>query len=623
MSTPLKLSQKQKSVDSPETVILKMQKKDFTRPTSVYERRISGTPDAHSQPTGRTSPLKRFGLAKESINKTFGLIKTELLEAHAILVEAKGGESGEGGGRTTVLLEKTAGIEEILARDHMKVAFFGRTSNGKSTVVNALLHDKVLPAGIGHTTNCFLSVIGVDEDKGYVIVPGSGEHSDIKSLQQLANSLHKERLSTNSLLRVCWPKEKCALLQEDVEFVDSPGIDMNPDVDDWINSHCLDADVFVLVSNAESTLMNAEKNFFHRVSERLSRPNIFILNNRWDVCVEEEPSMVEEVKQQHLENDISFLSNQLSVIDPDTARERVYFVSAKEVVTIRNRQRENQSDLGRGLHDGYKGRLLEFERFELKFKECLSNSAIKTKFEQHHSRGLEIVLELEELLNFESEQATQKNSLIQSELQEICSKQQNLNDKGHLVYQRSIQKTQSMAAELESRVQAAMEGILGHIATVADEYKPQEDFDHTKTETFKAGLYSHIDESVQKQLTSLCPATLGDVHRTTCSTIVSDYQQLLGLTQEQVTEYQLEPPLVSRTISCKDLCKDFREDLEFRFSLGIFSFSRWVNTGSIMFTVQRHVSRMSSIVPAELLLPVSLLGGGMIVSHTHLLRPVT
>ena len=64
--------------------------------------------------------------------------------------------------------------------------------------------------------------------------------------------------------------------------------------------------------------------------------------------------------------------------------------------------------LGRGLHEGYNGRLLEFERFELKFKECLSNSAIKTKFEQHHSRGLEIVLELEELLNFESQQATQK-----------------------------------------------------------------------------------------------------------------------------------------------------------------------------------------------------------------------
>jgi hypothetical protein len=39
--------------------------------------------------------------------------------------------------------------------------------------------------------------------------------------------------------------------------VDSPGIDMNPNMDEWINKHCLDADVFVLVSNAESTLMTA------------------------------------------------------------------------------------------------------------------------------------------------------------------------------------------------------------------------------------------------------------------------------------------------------------------------------------------------------------------------------
>lgn len=66
---------------------------------------------------------------------------------------------------------------------------------------------------------------------------------------------------------------------------------------------------------------------------------------------------------------------------------------------------------GRGLHDGYNGRLLEFERFELKFKECLSNSAIKTKFEQHHHRGNEIITELEELLNLETQEAAVKRYL--------------------------------------------------------------------------------------------------------------------------------------------------------------------------------------------------------------------
>lgn len=50
----------------------------------------------------------------------------------------------------------------------MKVAFFGRTSNGKSTVINSMLSERILPAGIGHTTNCFLSVIGAEGEEAYM-----------------------------------------------------------------------------------------------------------------------------------------------------------------------------------------------------------------------------------------------------------------------------------------------------------------------------------------------------------------------------------------------------------------------------------------------------------------------
>lgn len=59
-------------------------------------------------------------------------------------------------------VDKVHSIREVLARDHMKVAFFGRTSNGKSSVINAMLRDKILPSGIGHTTNCFLQVSQVN-----------------------------------------------------------------------------------------------------------------------------------------------------------------------------------------------------------------------------------------------------------------------------------------------------------------------------------------------------------------------------------------------------------------------------------------------------------------------------
>lgn len=59
---------------------------------------------------------------------------------------------------TEEFVDKVHGIRDVLCRDHMKVAFFGRTSNGKSSVINAMLRDKILPSGIGHTTNCFLQV---------------------------------------------------------------------------------------------------------------------------------------------------------------------------------------------------------------------------------------------------------------------------------------------------------------------------------------------------------------------------------------------------------------------------------------------------------------------------------
>jgi mitofusin len=66
--------------------------------------------------------------------------------------------------------------------------------------------------------------------------------------------LSDNRLDSNSLVRVLWPKERCRLLKEDVVFVDSPGIDVKSDLDAWIDQQCVDADVFVLVVNAESVL---------------------------------------------------------------------------------------------------------------------------------------------------------------------------------------------------------------------------------------------------------------------------------------------------------------------------------------------------------------------------------
>lgn len=83
-----------------------------------------------------------------------------------------------------------------------------------------------------------------------------------QSVKQLANALCQEKLCESSLVRIFWPRERCSLLRDDVVFVDSPGVDVSQNLDDWIDNHCLNADVFVLVLNAESTMTLAVSRSF-------------------------------------------------------------------------------------------------------------------------------------------------------------------------------------------------------------------------------------------------------------------------------------------------------------------------------------------------------------------------
>lgn len=153
-----------------------------------------------------------------------------------------------------------------------------------------MLRDKILPSGIGHTTNCFLQVEGSDNGESYLITEGSDEKQPVQSVGQLGHALCKEKLCESHLVRIFWPKEKCLLLRDDVVFVDSPGVDVTPNLDEWIDKHCLDADVFVLVANAESTLMVTVSIIIYIFEQ--SRCKIYIYKIKLTLCVDFTPTFI-------------------------------------------------------------------------------------------------------------------------------------------------------------------------------------------------------------------------------------------------------------------------------------------------------------------------------------------
>ncbi|XP_029380854.1 mitofusin-1 [Echeneis naucrates] len=523
------------------------------------------------------SPLRRFVVAKRLITSIFDQLLEFMKDGSAFVDEAwRGADLGQVAVEEQSLemqscATKLSTIREVLIRRHMKVAFFGRTSNGKSTVINAMLRDRVLPSGIGHTTNCFLRVEGTDGDEAYLTTEASNERRSVSTVNQLAHALHMDpSLDSGSLVKVFWPKSRCALLRDDLVLMDSPGTDVTLELDTWIDRFCLDADVFVLVGNAESTLMNTEKLFFHKVSERISKPNIFILHNRWDASVTE-PDYIEEVRKQHLDRCVSFLAEELRVVGLDEAPGRIFFVSAKEVLSARMQRVQGMPETGEtggALAEGFHERLREFQMFERTFEEFISQSAVKTKFEQHTVRAWQIT---------EAVRAVMDAINIASADRKICCLEEREEQRDRLDFVRGQinrltdnvkERITALTSDVTAQVAVALSNQIRCLPVLVDEFRAEFNPTQETLQLYKTKLQQFVGQRLVDGLSHGCSVVvLRDVTEAQRQMIDNVHPLLSQSVQEQLsvpsTSFQL-----TYDLGLAALGADFQENIEFQFSLG-------------------------------------------------------
>ncbi|XP_046884022.1 mitofusin-1 [Hypomesus transpacificus] len=525
---------------------------------------------------GEPSPLRHFVVAKRTINAVFDLLLEYVKEGSEFVEATWRSPDLEQVAVEEQCLEvqscakKLAVIREVLARRHMKVSFFGRTSNGKSTVINAMLRDRVLPSGIGHTTNCFLRVEGTDRDEAYLTIEGSEDRKSIKTVNQLAHALHMEAmLDSGCLVKVFWPKSRCALLRDDLVLMDSPGTDVTSEVDSWIDKFCLDADVFVLVGNAESTLMNTEKLFFHKVSERISKPNIFILHNRWDASVSE-PEYIDEVRKQHTDRCVNFLSEELRVVSPEEAPGRIFFVSAKEVLSSRTHRAQGMPETGGALAEGFNERLSEFQRFERTFEEFISQSAVKTKFEQHTVRAWQIIEAVKAVMDSININSAERKIYSLEEREEQRDRLEFVRGQLNRLTENIKEGIKALTEEVAAKVAKAIAEQTSCLPSLVDEFST--DFNPTPNTltAYKAKLIVHVEDRMNSSLGYRCSkGIIGSVQSSQKNMIESIRPLLPPVVQEQLHIHLPSRKFdLNYDLSLAALCTDFQENIEFQFSLG-------------------------------------------------------
>ncbi|XP_042069752.1 mitofusin-1 [Haplochromis burtoni] len=500
------------------------------------------------------SPLRRFVIAKHSITSIFDQLLDFVKDGCAFVDEAWRSEDLGQVAMEEQSLEmqscaiKLTTIRDVLLRRHMKVAFFGRTSNGKSTVINAMLRDRVLPSGIGHTTNCFLSVEGTDEDEAYLITEASTERRSVTTVNQLAHALHMDpTLDSGTLVKVFWPKSRCALLRDDLVLMDSPGTDVTLELDSWIDKFCVDADVFVLVGNAESTLMNTEKLFFHK--KHTAPPAV-------------------QVRNQHLDRCVGFLADELKVVGLDDAAGRIFFVSAKEVLSARMQRAQGMPETGGALAEGFHERLREFQRFERTFEEFISQSAVKTKFEQHTVRAWQITEAIKGVMDAINIASADRKICCLEEREDVRDRLDFVRGQINRLSASVKERIRTLSDDVTAKVSSALTDQIRSLPVLVDEFRA--DFSPTQETLllYKTKLLQHVEERLIGGLDHRCSVgVLRDI-RDAQSHMIDAVRPLLSPALQE----QLSTPSASFELTydlgLAALCADFQENIDFQFSLG-------------------------------------------------------
>ncbi|MFH4976209.1 hypothetical protein AB6A40_002918 [Gnathostoma spinigerum] len=522
-----------------------------------------------------TEPLKRFTSAKKSIGEIYSQLSAYVDELYLFYNEVINGLNFV---PTESLMEvekfgdtiKT--IREMFSRDNMKVVFFGRTSNGKSSVINAMLHSKVLPQGMGHTTCCFLQVEGGSGNDKYLLSEDSSERMNIQKLQQLGHAMSEDHMAAlslgqDSLIRVIYPKSASKLLQNDVVILDSPGIDLSPEFDSWIDKHCMDADVFVLVCNAEATITQAEKNFFYRVNAKLSKPNIFILNNRWDASAAEMDHM-QQVREQHMCRIKEFLVDDLKVCSEADAKNRIFFISAREMLDFRLKQRGEISHAYQ--QEGYQHRALEFTNFEAQFERIISKSAIHTKFEAHKRRAREILSAMRNNIDSVYGRAVEQKQCADEEYANVRSYFEGCAQKWKVFSHNYIEEAKKLRNEVHLKVSADFHEEIYRLEAIMDKFDYRFDDNPKMLVEYRKALAEFVDRAVCEDLEARCTGALMQrIWKLEYDMYQKVYEIIAPHTRGLEELWKFHAPFrFSICLNCPSLVADFHEDLEFCFSLG-------------------------------------------------------
>ena len=220
-------------------------------------------------------------------------------------------------------------IKDKLESQRFRVAVIGDFSQGKSTLLNALLGEEIQPVRAIPCSGS-LSVLKYGDRKRVVCRYRDGNEQEIAVedyqkkaaiSKEAALNNRSEELVKSNIAEIVFEHPNLLLCRNGVEIVDSPGLNEHPDRTRVTEELLKETDAILFMTNANKLLTQGERDIITRIKEREGdRPleNLFLIANFVDnLDNDQDRKEAQELAQSIVKN------------GSITGKDRIHFISAK------------------------------------------------------------------------------------------------------------------------------------------------------------------------------------------------------------------------------------------------------------------------------------------------------
>ncbi|MCK5800416.1 MAG: dynamin family protein [Deltaproteobacteria bacterium] len=186
-----------------------------------------------------------------------------------------------------------------LMEGRFNLVILGEFNHGKSTFVNALLGEELVPVGITPTTATINHVVYGEEAKARVVLRDGGTKEIAASDLAAYVTLEGEHTTEDiRFVELSYPSE---LLRDRITLVDTPGVnDINQARAEVTYSYIPRADAVVFLLDSTQVLKQSERAFIQRRLLKRNRDKLIFVLGKVDLIDDDEQAQALAFAQEHL-----------------------------------------------------------------------------------------------------------------------------------------------------------------------------------------------------------------------------------------------------------------------------------------------------------------------------------